>query len=164
MANLFKENTKHTSLECRVLKPDDSDALGKFFTKIVGNGDDEFFHPHGFSYVDAFKICHYKGKDLYYGVFSGDSILGYGILRGWDDGYDVPSLGIVISWKARGLGLGKMLMLFLHSAARNRGAKKIRLTVVQNNIVAKKLYESLGYTFIEDDDHLVGQLKFKDYK
>ena len=158
--NLSKENIRLTNLECRVLKPEDSTALGRFFTKVVGNADDKLFHPHGFGYVDADNICNHQGKDLYYGVFSGDDILGYGMLRGWSDGYDVPSLGIVISWKVRGLGLGKMFMSFLHSAERNRGAKSIRLTVLKENVVAKSLYESLGYTFSESGDSFVGELVF----
>lgn len=160
-ANSFKENIKRTDLECRILTPDDSCALGKFFIQVVCNNDDKLFHPHGFSYIDADNICNNQGKDLYYGVFSGNNILGYGLLRGWDDGYDIPSLGIVISSKARGLGLGRMLMLFLHSAARNRGAKSIRLTVLKENVIAKSLYMSLGYTFTESGNSFVGELEFK---
>jgi len=158
--NLSKENIRLTNLECRVLKSTDSDALKEFFVDVIENEDDKLFHPHGFGHADAISICNYLGKDLYYAVFSGETVLGYGMLRGWDEGYDVPSLGIVISRKARGLGLGRMLMQFLHSAARNRGAESIRLTVLKNNAIAKKLYESLGYVFTESEDSFVGYLQF----
>ena len=59
----------------------------------------------------------------------------------------MPSLGIALSSEARGSGLARAFMLFLHSAARLRGASRIRLTVFRNNVRAVALYRSLGYRF-----------------
>ena len=63
---------------------------------------DKFFHPHPFTTEAARERAAYTGKDLYYVVIEGDEILGYGMLRGWDEGYEVPSLGIVIHPAHRG--------------------------------------------------------------
>ncbi len=57
------------------------------------------------------------------------SIVAYGMLRGWDEGYETPSLGIAVhsEWQAR--GVGRRMMEHLHQVARVRGAKRIRLKV-----------------------------------
>lgn len=84
-------------------------------------------------------------------------VLGYGLLRGWDQGYDVPSLGIAIRPDRRGQGLGILLMHFLHAAARQRGALRVRLRVHPGNARARDLYEKLGYRFEgEERGELVG--------
>lgn len=136
--------------------------LYDFFSDVKKDYDK--FHPHDLGYKEALHICNYNGKDLYYAVTSSNSkenptginnfevsILAYGLLRGWDDGYDVPSLGICLSPKARGKGISKMFMHFLHSAAKYNGAKQVRLKVYKNNIPAVNLYKSLGYELTDFD-------------
>lgn len=126
-------------------------ALEKFFRTIRRAGDENYFHPHPFDKITARAIAHHSGKDLYYAVVSGTNILGYGMLRGWDEGYEVPSLGIIIHPEMRKMKLGEMLMYFLHSAARFRGARKIRLKVHPDNLAAFKMYQNLGYIFQEKE-------------
>ncbi|MFN8515656.1 MAG: GNAT family N-acetyltransferase [Chloroflexia bacterium] len=102
-------------------------------------------------------LTNYAGADLYYVLIAGDTILGYGMLRGWDAGYEVPSLGIAIHPQYRGSGLGKLLMQFLHCAARWKGATQIRLKVYPDNPRAIKLYQQLGYAFGKmEHEQLVG--------
>jgi len=105
------------------------------------------------------RITHYKGKDLYYLLVEDEKVLGYGLLRGWDEGYQIPSLGIAIRPSVRCLGLGRILMDFLHLAAYRRGARKVRLRVRKNNEKAIGLYRSFGYVFEEDrkqPNYLIG--------
>jgi len=96
-------------------------------------------------------LAQYSGKDLYYVAVSGTAVAAYGMLRGWDEGYQVPSLGIAIHPDARGTGLASTFMQFLHAAARLRGATRVRLKVNSENTAARRLYQSLGYRF-EDSD------------
>lgn len=134
--------------------------LAQFFKEIVVNKDDEYFHPHPFTYEKARKIGTYEGNDLYFLQIKKNEIAGYAMLRGWDEGYEIPSLGIAILPDFRRRGLGKDFMLFLHDQARARGAKKIRLTTYQENISALNLYLSLGYEFLDrEGDQLVGFLE-----
>ena len=132
-------------LEFRRLAPDRLLGLTVFFESMVANKDDEFFHPHPFTAEKAAELCGYIGKDLYLVAVSGGVVLAYGLLRGWDEGYAVPSLGIAVHPSARGTGLGAAFMQYLHAAAVNRGAKTIRLKVYPHNAKAKSLYEKLGY-------------------
>jgi ribosomal protein S18 acetylase RimI-like enzyme len=72
-------------------------------------------------------------------------VVAFGMLRGWAEGYDVPSLGIAIAAGEEGHGYGRALMNVLASLARGRGATRIRLRVAGDNIRAQRLYRSCGY-------------------
>jgi GNAT superfamily N-acetyltransferase len=50
------------------------------------------------------------------------------MMRGWDEGYAIPSLGLATHPDARSQGLGEFLMRGLIQQARNRGATQLRLT------------------------------------
>ncbi len=144
-------------LECRILTSDLSISLAQFFEEL---GAQPYFHPHPFTKDEAYKKCGYVGKDLYYALVDSSCIIGYGMLRGWDEGYQVPSLGIVIHPKHQGKGLGKLLMSFLHAAAKQYGANNIILKVYPENTSALKLYEFLGYSFerIDGQRQLSGRI------
>lgn len=145
------------NIEIRRIDEGFEKALRSFFQNIVQSGDDRFFHPHPFNKDEASRIAHYKGKDLYYIMVNGDDIIAYGYLRGWDEGYRIPSLGIIILELYRHQRVGKFFMKFLHFAAKMRGAEKIMLKVYINNKEAYRLYRSLGYVFEkEENDQLIG--------
>ncbi len=145
------------SIEVRKLGPEWADALAEFFRALTERGDALQFHPHPLTALEAVRRCHYQGRDLYYILVEGERVLGYGLLRGWDEGYETPSLGIAIHPSARGEGLGTVFMHFLHAAAKWRGAKRVRLKVYPENAAAVKLYEGLGYRFTgQEAGQLVG--------
>lgn len=147
-------------LEIRILCPELEPALARFFSGLRGPST-SYFHPHPLTDEAANQLAHYVGEDLYYVLADGgDLVLAYGMLRGWDEGYEVPSLGIAVSPTCRGRGFGELLMRFLESAARIKGAKEIRLKVYKANVAAYKLYEKLGYKFDEGsgEEQLIGIL------
>lgn len=67
---------------------------------------------------------------------------GYGAL---EDGY-VGFFDIMVAAEYRGRGFGRMLMDGIIAEAKKRGAKKGYLQVVAANAVARKLYDSIGFT------------------
>ena len=113
-------------------------------------GDKKFFHPHELTYEALLGICEAVGRDYYGFLVYEDRILAYGMLRGWDEGYEVPSLGIAVAEKGR--GAGRRMMNELHKTAVEMGAKRIRLTVMKENKVAVSLYKSMGYELTDKDD------------
>ena len=134
--------------------------MGLFFERLRDHQIDKFFHPHPLTREEAPKRAAYGGLDFYCVLVLGADVVGYGMLRGWDEGYEVPSLGIVIDPSAQGKGYGRLLMEFLHAAARQHGAKRIRLKVYADNLKAVSLYRSLGYGFAgEESGQLVGYLE-----
>lgn len=63
---------------------------------------------------------------------------------------DTPEVGIGIVTGHRGQGVGRLLMDGLAEVARTEGIGRLSLSVNNPN-PAKRLYESLGYTLVEDD-------------
>lgn len=135
------------TLRIAVLDTDDMSSLIALFEVIVGDGEAANFHPHPFTPEQALAICSGAGEDTYALMSHNNQPIGYGLLRGWDEGYDVPSLGIFVASEFRGTGAALALMAYLHCCAKLKGAREIRLKVHQQNRRAWRLYESLGYQF-----------------
>lgn len=114
---------------------------------IEAAGEAEWFRPHPFTAAYLESLCAERVADLHYVLLFDDTALAYGLLRGWDEGFDVPSLGIAVHPEHRGTGLGAVMMHFLHGAARLRGSPRIRLRVNRYNEVAASLYRGMGYRF-----------------
>lgn len=141
------------------LRPDLKDSLARFFELIRANGDEAYFHPHPLTPAEAGARCSYRGPDIYVAAIVRGEIVGYGMLRGWDEGHEVPSLGICLHPDIRGSGLARPLMEYLHREAWRRGADRIRLTVDPSNEPACRLFRSLGYELAPVDSRLVGYLR-----
>jgi ribosomal protein S18 acetylase RimI-like enzyme len=142
-------------IKYRKVTPQWVKKLTQFFQEIVLEKDDNFFHPHPLNSRQAEKIASYQGQDLYFLQTKANEITGYGMLRGWDEGFPAPSLGVAIHPSFRMQGLAKKFLVFMHQKAKEKGAKKIRLTVYANNIAAIKLYRSFGYILSEEKDHKI---------
>ncbi len=133
----------------RRLVPADSDELASFFAALVGNGDKVFFHPHPLTRAEAVQRALYRGEDLYYIQRFHGRLSGYGMLRGWDEGFAVPSLGLAVHPGLRGRGLAEDFLCFLRDTARRRGAERLRLTVHRENEKAIRLYRKMGFRLQE---------------
>jgi ribosomal protein S18 acetylase RimI-like enzyme len=131
----------------RPLAPDRAEALTEFFDTLAGAGIERVFHPHPLDATEARRLSSYTGRDEYHIGVHGGSVVSYGMLRGWDDGHEVPSLGVVVHPDWQGRGIGRRMMEHLHHVARRRGATRIRLKVYPDNEAALRLYERLGYEF-----------------
>jgi len=151
---------RRASFEIRLLAPDLTDGLADFFRRLVESDTERFFHPHGLDRGEAERRCNYLGEDEYFAVMSRGRVIGYCFLRGWDDGFVAPALGIAIDNEFQGRGIGRCVMNFLHTVARLRGAERIRLKVYPENGKALRLYRSLGYIFEgEEKAQMVGNIE-----
>jgi ribosomal protein S18 acetylase RimI-like enzyme len=139
------------AIECVLLRPGREDALARFFADLTAAGDDAFFHPHAGDAASLRAIAEQPGKDLYLVFVEGEDVRAYGLLRGWNEGYAIPSLGIAVHPDARAHGLGRLVMDYLEAMARHRGAPAIRLRVHKDNARAIGLYERRGYAMQPDD-------------
>jgi ribosomal protein S18 acetylase RimI-like enzyme len=138
------------------LRPELAAPLGDLFDALRESGDGRTFHPHPLGRDEAERLCAYEGRDVYAVLVEDGRAVAYGMLRGWDEGFDVPSLGLAVHPSERGRGLGRELAERLHEEARRRGAAQVRLTVDADNEPARQLYERLGYTLEEGEGALVG--------
>lgn len=69
------------------------------------------------------------------------------MLRGWDEGCEIPSLGIAVRKDSQGHGYGRLMMAHLHTEARERGAERVQVRVHSDNVTARRLYESLRFQY-----------------
>jgi ribosomal protein S18 acetylase RimI-like enzyme len=130
-------------VEFRVVRPGDEELLIELFTDM----DETFFRPHPFTPEQARQIANRGGQDVYAMLLDHGRPVAYGMLRGWDDGFTTPALGIAVRNDSRGLGIAVEMMAHLHAEARSRGVETIRLRVDRNNFKARRLYESLSYEY-----------------
>jgi [ribosomal protein S18]-alanine N-acetyltransferase len=140
------------AIEFRRLDVDLEPALTEFLLALVDAGDTVHFQPHPFTAEYVATLARHTGDDLYFVLTEANRILAYGMLRGWDEGFSIPSLGIAVHPAARGSGLGRLMMRFLHAAAKRRSCSSVRLRVAVENRAAATLYESLGYRFTRSED------------
>jgi ribosomal-protein-alanine N-acetyltransferase len=137
-------------MNIRSLSPSDVHALTRFFAAICADEDTvSYFHPHSFDAETAQRICNRDGihKDRYFAAFDGQMIVGYAMLRGWDEGYEMPSFGVCVRPDARGRGIARSLLSEALSRARTAGACRMMLKAYGENAVARRLYESMGFVF-----------------
>jgi ribosomal protein S18 acetylase RimI-like enzyme len=137
------------------------DSLVEFFKDIREAGSyNQYYHPFELTAEVAREQCSHKGSDLIFVIAVGKKIIGHGMLRGWEEGYRVPSLGIIIHPDFAGMGIGAMFMRFLHLAAWFKDAKAIRLSVYKDNIPAVNMYKKLGYELVHKNSKVyIGTLR-----
>lgn len=144
---------------------DDSVTMGDLLNLFTEASQDKNFHPHDFSEDFVFDILKdRKRKDMYFVHIDrlDGCIMSYGLLRGFDEGYNDLMLGIYVSKKYRGMGYSHEMMDFLESRAKLSGATALNLKVYKNNEKAVGLYKKRGYSLsnIEDNQYL-GTKKFE---
>jgi ribosomal protein S18 acetylase RimI-like enzyme len=135
-------------------------SISEFFQSIANDPTSIHFRPHPFTKEFAESLWCAETMDYYALLLSqSKQICGYGMLRGWDEGWTMPSLGIYISPNARNSGASSLLMDHLHNEARARGASAVRLKVNKVNHKAICLYRKMNYVFkTHEGESLIGIL------
>jgi ribosomal protein S18 acetylase RimI-like enzyme len=128
-------------LRIRPVRPQDVRALEVLFAGL----DSSWFRPHDLGPDGAREVATYVGKDVYLIGYLDGVPVAYGMLRGWDEGFRIPALGIAIRDGYRDQGLGRQMMGALHTVVRERGGHRVRLRVAAGNARALHLYRSMGY-------------------
>lgn len=150
------------ALRFSAVGPDDAHDLGEFFELLASDPDTpRLFHPHPLTRAYAHELCARAAgcRDAYFVAWFAGRIVAYWMLRGWDEGFAVPSFGVAVHPLARGLRLGAAVMEHAIAFSRDRGAPKLRLTVYRSNERALQVYRRFGFTFQDKNDReLVGLL------
>lgn len=154
-------------IEVRALLPTDELALVDFFTVLKSDSEAlRFFHPHPFDASAARRIATREAirTDCYFGAFEHTAIVGYGMLRGWDEGYDVPAFGVCVAPAARGRGVASALLQWGIAYARAEGSEKMMLKVYPQNVAAVRMYERVGFELSpcpQEPTQMVGYLDLR---
>jgi [ribosomal protein S18]-alanine N-acetyltransferase len=143
----------------RTLVSSDATALANFFERLSADPETRrFFHPHALDKGSAQRIANYRGPDVYLGCFEDGHMIGYAMLRGWEEGFKVPALGVATDPHRRREGIGRALVHHTLRLAAQRGASKVLLHVHADHVVARRWYEAEG--FRERESSLDRQLTY----
>jgi len=104
-----------------------------------------YFIPFAFDELSISERLRAAQQDLYIGMFWGDALAGFFMLRGWDEGYAVPAYGVTIDHRYRNYGLGRLSLEMAKTICRLRGAERLMLKVHPENTAARQLYERAGF-------------------
>ena len=135
----------HIDATLRTVESTDYDGLTRFFDENNRSEITVHFHPFPLTSQSAYEIACTDHLDRYYVVVLNSEIIGLCMLRGWDEGFAVPSFGVVTDHRYYGLGLGRRMTEFALNEARRLNCPGLRLSVYQSNIHALHLYGSLGF-------------------
>jgi ribosomal protein S18 acetylase RimI-like enzyme len=137
--------SERITAEIRPVERGDFEALTRFFEE---NNNPEIvrqFRPFSLSRQEASRIALTSHRDLYCVVIWKSNVVGLCMLRGWDEGFETPSFGVLVDYRYNGLGLGRKMTEFAIAEAKKRGCHSLRLSVYASNMHAVRLYESLGF-------------------
>lgn len=152
-----KKMSKHIVSTIRQVQDTDYEALARFFEENNRPEITRHFHPFPLTSQTAFQIACTSHLDRYYIAIWNEHIVGLCMLRGWDEGFEIPSFGVFVDYRCQGLGMGRQMTEFAIAEARKMGCHTIRLSVYASNTRATRLYESLGFREISREPVLVAE-------
>lgn len=131
------------SLEITELTSDSASILSK---KLLEESKDYIGHfiPFDFSESSVKKILSEKKSYKYFGLFSKSDLIGFYMLRGFDEGYEIPAYGVWISSKYENKGLTTLTLYHAFAYCKINNIKTLMLKVHPDNTTAKNLYEKHG--------------------
>lgn len=92
-----------------------------------------------------------KIKDHYWGIYAANELAGIFMLRGFDEGFEIPSYGVLIAKEFSGRGLSRLSLQYSIAFCKLNNIKTIMLKVHPDNIIAKNIYENFGFEKVGTD-------------
>ena len=82
--------------------PSQAAALTRLFARSAGTDTARQFDPFPLNEQTAKMIAQRPHADLYFAGESNGELIGMTMLRGWEEGYEIPSFGILVDRAYRG--------------------------------------------------------------
>ena len=136
-----------------ILKPLDKSSAYSLLM-IIRNESREYmkyFTPYNWADESFLDAVANKSRDQFYGLFINKTPVGLYMLRGLDDGYEIPYYSNWISRNYKGFGLATLALKHAYTTCKLNGIKTMILKVHPNNTVAKNMYEKFGFRFYKND-------------
>ncbi|MBK9099388.1 MAG: GNAT family N-acetyltransferase [bacterium] len=145
----------------RKLEPNDAQALSKLMNQDTKDYS-QYFVAFEFDIATIESILAKAKNDVYYGVFWGEELTGFYMLRGFDEGYSIPSYGVYISSRFSDKGLAALTLSHAISTCKFLGCKKLRLKVHTANTYALKQYVKFGFVETGFDEKINNIIMHRD--
>jgi RimJ/RimL family protein N-acetyltransferase len=149
------------SLEIKRITSNQSDEL----SYLLSGSEKEYsyyFIPFSFDSETIRKVLSKVIKDQFYGIYIENELIGFYMLRGFDEGYEVPSYGVWISEKYSNKGLSTFTLNHAITFCKMNSIKKLMLKVHPDNIRAKHIYEKHGFKQTGVDPNIHHLIYYKD--
>ena len=145
----------------RRLTPNDAEALSELMNQDSKDYN-QYFVAFEFDKTTIENILTKAKNDLYYGVYWKEELTGFYMLRGFDEGYAIPSYGVYISSRFNNKGFGALTLNHAISTCRLLGLKKLRLKVHKENTFALKQYVKFGFVETGFDEKINNIIMHRD--
>ena len=132
------------NLMFRPLRAEDASALSKWL-RAQPPTYARFFRPFGYDEGSIAKTLASQGPDVFMGLFWREEIVGFFMLRGWNEGYEVPAFGILIDEQYRGYGLEMAALDTAKVICRLRNVSRLMIKMHPDNISAKGVARKTGF-------------------
>lgn len=103
------------------------------------------FSPFAFDEASIASMLKARQRDVYWGLYAGERMIGFFMLRGWDAGYEVPALGALYDEEYRGYGLMALTVELSKVICLMRGVKQVMYKAHPDNIPSRSAAR-LGFT------------------
>lgn len=133
------------TISIKAVQTSDYEGMALFFADNNRPEITRHFHPFPLDADSAYQITCMDKLNRYYLAMHGGHIVGFCMLRGWDEGFAIPSFGVLVDYRYQGRGLGRQLTEFALEEAKRLNSPAVRLSVYESNIRARRLYEMLGF-------------------
>jgi GNAT superfamily N-acetyltransferase len=134
----------------RTATPDDAPLIAQMLKDFNAEFDD----PSPPLDVLSARVAELMGIDT--AVALADDDAGVALMRFrpnlWSEALEVYLAEFYIVPDRRGAGLGRALLTYAMDLARERGADHIDLGTGEDDVVARKLYSSMGFTRLEGEN------------
>ena len=138
----------------RPLKSEDATPLSRLIRSSPRNYY-RFFSPFAFDPETLACLFDNAHRDQFMALELDEGhtvqLAGFYMLRGFDNGYDIPAYGVFIAPRFQNLGLARMTLVHAEALCALNGVEKLMLKVHPENVVAHQLYEAQGFSYVRID-------------
>jgi RimJ/RimL family protein N-acetyltransferase len=104
-----------------------------------------FFHVFGADEDAIAEILAARERDVYSGIFRGNALICLFMLRGWDEGFDIPSFGLVVAADCRGREVLTVALEAAKLISRFAEARRMMCKVHPENVAGTRGALRLGF-------------------
>lgn len=93
-----------------------------------------FFHALPREEPALANVLSNRTKDVYHGIFEDGRLVGFFMLRGWDEGYAIPAFGLFVDEGTRGRGYLFLSLSMAADLCRDAGAPRFMAKIHPENL------------------------------
>ena len=140
-----------SDLTLRTLRREDENAL----TWLLEANDlpevTRWFDPFPLTAATARALCNAEGRDLYWGAWQGQALVGLAMVRGWDGGHPEPAFGCLVDSRYQGRGIGSAVSRLMCLELTRRGVAEVRARVHAGNVASLRMLQRAGFEELSRD-------------